>query len=213
MRRRSERGAAVFVVVLVIALLTGLGLFAVRSATTAIASSGYNRQLNQTHYVADMAIIATVAMGGDNPEAVKQLMMRGPDPSAGDVKCTGFDQQITPTCMLMGYDDINTRVKAQNPANELIEELGRTQSPGTRPLDADMRIELTDLHPARPVPGHEVAGGSGAGARLRFMHVTVTATGLVRPEQAVAGTWDTLSATAAGVESSRAHVVIGPVSF
>src|SRR5690606_37115461 len=131
MMRRNERGAAVFVVVLVIALLTGLGLFAVRSATTAIAASAYNRQLNQTHYVADMAVVATVAMGGDNPDAVKQLMMRGPDTSGGDTKCAGYDQQLTPTCMLMGYDDINTRVQTQNPTNELIEELGRTPSAAT----------------------------------------------------------------------------------
>lgn len=213
MMRRRERGAAVFVVLLVISLLTGLGLFAVRSATTAIAASGYNRQLNQTHYVADLGIIAAVAYGGDNPEAVKQLMMRGPDTAGGDVKCVGFDQQVTPTCMLLGYDDINSRIQAANSQNQLIDELGRQPLPGVQPLDADLRIELTDLHPSRPVAGHEVAGGSGAGARLRFAQLTVTATGLVRPEQAVAGTWDLMSATAAGIESSRAHVVIGPVSF
>jgi hypothetical protein len=213
MRQRRERGAAVFVVVLVIALLTGLGLFAVRSATTAIAASGYNRQLNQTHYVADMAIIGTVALGGDNPEAVKQLMMRGPDTAGGDVKCTGYDQQVSPTCMLVSYDDINARVTQANAGNKLIEELGRSPLTGVPLLDADMRIELTDLHPARPVRGHEVAGGSGAGARLRFAHVTVTATGLVRPAQTTSGTWDTQSATAAGIEAAQAHVIIGPVSF
>lgn len=214
-RRAPERGAAVFVVVLVIALLSALGLFAVRSATTAIAASGYNRQLHQVHYVADMAIITTVAVGAENPEAVKQLMMRGP--GTGDARCVGFDNQLTPTCMLLSYDDLDSRVQAANTANHLIDELGRPPVMPTgeeeEALEADMRVELTDLHPSRPVAGHEVAGGSGAGARLRFAHVTVTADGLVRPGQAAPDTWDLQAAAAAGIESSRAHVILGPVSF
>ena len=49
--RASERGAAVFVVVLVLTLLSALGLFAVRSATSTNLSAGYSRQMTQTHYM------------------------------------------------------------------------------------------------------------------------------------------------------------------
>ncbi len=38
-RARDRRGAAVFVVVLVITLLSALGLFAVRESTTAVAAN------------------------------------------------------------------------------------------------------------------------------------------------------------------------------
>ncbi len=56
-----ERGAAVFVVVSVITLLTSVGLFAVRNSTLSNKASGYNRQLMQTHYVTDLAVVTTVS--------------------------------------------------------------------------------------------------------------------------------------------------------
>ena len=67
----SQRGAAVFVVVLVVTMLTGLGLFAVRSSTMATATSGYNRQLTQVDYITVYAVAATVSdISASEPQAV-----------------------------------------------------------------------------------------------------------------------------------------------
>jgi len=44
-QRGSERGAAVFMVVLLLTMLTGIGLFAVRSAVLSTSSSGHARQM------------------------------------------------------------------------------------------------------------------------------------------------------------------------
>ncbi|MEM9693594.1 MAG: hypothetical protein AAGA56_13690 [Myxococcota bacterium] len=208
---RRQRGAAVFVVVLVISLLSALGLFAVRSSTTAVAASGYQRQLNAVHQLTDLAITAAVAVAGENPEAVKQQLMKGPDVGGGDATCLAFSLQTKPSCFLMSYDDINSRVQSANGTAALVGELGRLPYAGVRPLDQDMRIELTDLHPSRPVRGNEAAGGADATVQLRYAYVTVSATSIVRPQQASAGTWDTESAAAAGIETSRAHVGLGPV--
>lgn len=208
--RGHERGAAVFVVVLVITLLSALGLFAVRASTTSVIASGHNRQLNQVHYITDYAISAAVAVAAENPEGLKKLLVQGPDVGGGDATCLGYTLQTNPTCVLMSYDDLDTRVNQASSAN-LVTSLNRTPFSGVRGLDQDMRVELTDLHPSLPVRGHEVAGGADATAQLRYSFVTVSATGVVRPQQASANTWDTESAAAAGVETSRAHIIVGPM--
>lgn len=198
-----------FVVVLVVTLLTALGVFAVRSSALANRASGYNRQLSQVHFVTDFAVNQAVADVGVNPEAAKQQMMAGADVAAGHVKCAVHDalvsNSIQPTCWQRSYDDLEQQVSATG------ENLLRADSLGSSAVDADMKVELTDLHPALPVKGNEIAGGADANNQQMFVYVTITASGLVRPKQAVANTWDTASATAAGQELSRAHIFMGPV--
>ena len=52
-RRPAERGAALFVVVMVITLLTAVGIFAARSTSLVDAATGYGRQASQTIALAD----------------------------------------------------------------------------------------------------------------------------------------------------------------
>src|ERR1700720_2843853 len=59
--RASERGAAVFVVLLVIVMLTGIGVFATRAAALATQASGFERQMTQTHYLTEYAVLVTAA--------------------------------------------------------------------------------------------------------------------------------------------------------
>ena len=59
-RRTSERGAAVFVVVMVLSMLTAIGVFAIRAAAMANASSGYDRQNTQNHYVSEYGLYSAV---------------------------------------------------------------------------------------------------------------------------------------------------------
>ncbi|MCA9620279.1 MAG: hypothetical protein KC731_14755 [Myxococcales bacterium] len=205
-RRRQQRGAAVFVVVLVITLLTALGVYAVRSSTSALQASGFNRQLTQVHYVTDFAVIAAVADISSNPQAVADQMMKGPPP--GDVVCNVYASVLQPTCWTRSYDDIQATVQQKSSGNHVLMD---TTSLGQSNLQADMKVELTDLHPALPVRGNQVAGGSTAASQQMYVYVTVSADGLVRPAQTIAGTWDTASATAAGTERARAHVFMGPV--
>jgi hypothetical protein len=54
-RRRGQRGAAVFIVVMVLTLLTAVGIFAVRSASMADIAAGYDREAAQTSLVAQYA--------------------------------------------------------------------------------------------------------------------------------------------------------------
>ncbi len=63
--RRSERGASVFIVLLVITLLTAIGIFSARSASLVDQAAGYDRQLVQTQYVPELAGRAVGAELGD----------------------------------------------------------------------------------------------------------------------------------------------------
>jgi hypothetical protein len=221
LRRRNERGAAVFVVVLVVTLLSALGLFALKNATLANSASGYNRQLTQVHYVTDYAVVANVAEMMENPHETFQLMSNYvPDTGAGDEPCQGMAQLLSPTCRLVSYDDLDNRVQAANGANELLAPAAADAPGSLGPVDpisglpqieADMRIELTDLYSTQPPAGYELGGGAEQTQVQSYAYVTVTSSGIVRPPQAVAGTWDARSAGAAAVEVSRAHIKLGPL--
>jgi hypothetical protein len=52
--RRGERGAAIFMVVLVITLLTTIGIFAARNASQVSIASGHARQATQAIYFTEM---------------------------------------------------------------------------------------------------------------------------------------------------------------
>ena len=62
--RGGQRGAAVFIVVMVLTLLTAVGIFAVRSAAMADAAAGYDREGAQAALIAQYGVTATTAFMG-----------------------------------------------------------------------------------------------------------------------------------------------------
>jgi hypothetical protein len=60
-RRTGERGAAVFVVVMAITLLTAVGLFAAHSATLVDQAAGYSRVARQAQYMTEYGALLTIA--------------------------------------------------------------------------------------------------------------------------------------------------------
>jgi hypothetical protein len=71
-----------------------------------------------------------------------------------------------------------------------------------------MRIELTDCYDgASQSAGENLATSEATQQRIRPMY-TFTITGMVRPPQRSAGTWDTGAAAAAGVEMAQGRVLL-----
>jgi hypothetical protein len=62
--RRQQRGAALFLVVMVVTVLTGIGVFAMRSASLVNIATGYNRQGVQAAALADFAVRGTATYMG-----------------------------------------------------------------------------------------------------------------------------------------------------
>jgi hypothetical protein len=211
--RRRQRGAAVFVVLLVITLLTALGLFAVRSSSLTMRAAGYNRQLVQTHYITDYALTGAAAFADNVGEPLHQLAS---NTAAQDTTCSSYATLLAANrkqcCKVMSLEELDARITALEATNELLEPAADSGiapgSLGPEPLEADMRIELTDCHDgASASVGENLATGEATQRRIRPMY-TFTITGMVRPPQDTAGTWDTNAAAAAGVEMAQGRVLL-----
>jgi len=63
-RLQSQRGAAVFIVVMVLTLLTAVGIFAVRSASMADVAAGFDREGAQASLIAEYGVTASAAYLG-----------------------------------------------------------------------------------------------------------------------------------------------------
>jgi len=204
--RRSERGAAVFVVVLAITMLTAVGLFAAHSATLVDQASGYARLARQTQYIAEYGTLAGAAeLGSGSAEPYLKAMLTG----ANACRANAVDPATArPPCYKMFYANLDARTS--NPLT--VDESGEhpqfvgVTSDGTDGSFADFVVELTDPGPTgAPVAGTDLGG---AGLSFRYVKVTATTTAQLRPP---GNTCDNAITTVTGQQSLRAHLVIGPI--
>jgi hypothetical protein len=208
--RRAARGAAVFVVVLAITMLTAVGLFAAHSATLVDQAAGYVRMARQTQYVAEYGALAGAAeLGSGSAEPYYREML------TGQAQCRalpGTDLVGAP-CYKIFYSQLDDRTRRLS--NEpLIEDqsgtkagfVGYTADGVTDGVIGDFVIELTDPGPTgAPIAGTDVGG---TGLAFRYVKVTATTTAQMRPP----GTTCTNEiATLTGQQALRTHFVIGPI--
>jgi hypothetical protein len=224
--RRDERGMAVMVVVLVIMMLSGIGIFATRAASLTTASAGSLRQMSQTHYVTEYAMQATFAeLSSDRQPAYIQLMANpaSPNNDPANPQCQGLANAATKTCLKLSKVDLEKIIVGQfglastylvNAAQGSVGSLGKADT------IANFAIEITDLSPvASPVAGSDITNSGGAG--MSYYQITVSATGIVVPNSdpsavtesfADLSTWQKQAAsTLASQELSRAHLIVGPL--
>ncbi|WP_437289939.1 hypothetical protein [Sorangium sp. So ce406] len=129
LRRSRERGAAVFIVVLVITMLTAIGLFAAHAATLSTIASGHARRMTQTHYLTEYAMQLALAeieeKGGLNGGFV-----RGENCLGAPIECW----------------TINSRELQQRAAEDLLESdaPGAPGSLGRKDLRWSFKVEMTD---------------------------------------------------------------------
>ncbi len=188
--RSPERGAAVFIVMLVLTMLTAIGIFAMRAASLSGAASGYERQATQNQAVAECGLAAVVGeLASDRRDAYMQKLLAGAD------KCLSAPAQAadggTVPCYRVYANDFGA-----NPCALATRDGGA--------LESDFMVELTDPGPA----GIPMAGSDqGSGRTFRYLQVTMTGTGQVRPSTGAAGD----RAAVAGNAMNRAYIVVGPL--
>lgn len=220
----GERGAAVFVVVLAITLLTAIGVFAVRNASLVEQAAGYGRQASQTAYLTEYAARAVAAEIGDGAARVYiDKVASGTDTCYANkqLDANALDPNITYLpCYKLFYTDIGKRVDAHFPGNQLLGAQSTTGVGSLGPkldltgamtaMEGVFVVEMTDPAESTPTAGSAVGGNNPANT-FRDVQVTFTAFAQVRPIDPNPGDpWcanQSLS-TSASVTSLRSHVTL-----
>lgn len=211
-RHVSERGAAVFVVVMVLTMLTAIGVFAIRAASMANAASGYDRQNTQNHYVGEYGLLSAVAeLSTTRRSAYVEKMGKGVETCTATKGVASLGTGVP--CYHLYANDVAKTVASNFSGRPLFEApsgSGSSLVPGSLgpvPLDGDFVVEMTDPGPVGlPVAGTDVGGSA---AKFRYLQVTLTSVGQVRPAGNPAAC--SAGAVVAGNEAGRAFVVIGPL--
>jgi hypothetical protein len=188
-RLHSQRGAAVFIVVMVLTLLTAVGVFAVRSASLADVAAGYDREAAQTSLIAEYATTATAAY----------LATSAANAIVANIQPSTYCQSnmgVKAPCFKMTSGLIQASTQSQS--GETLFETTSSSLNANGATTADFVVELTD--PARS--GHLTAGDSHS-------PVQVTVTSIAQVQQAgacvngVGKTWN------AGQQVMRAVISAG----
>ncbi|MEP7052689.1 MAG: hypothetical protein ABJB12_20140 [Pseudomonadota bacterium] len=190
----TERGAAVFLVVLILSLLTAMGIFALRSASLADVAAGFDREGAQASLIAQYGITATAAYVGTDYADTIVVNMRAKLPfimprceSNGPPMTTPQTDPAAP-CYLMTQAALQSRFTVSS--NESIfapTNKGSAIATSTSSLnvnektDATFNVELTELAATGVVPG-----GYDPNQRVQYA-VTLTSIAQVRPIEACSG--------------------------
>lgn len=163
-RRPAERGAAVFIVVMVLTLLTAVGIFAVRSASLADLAAGYDREASQASLIAQYATVAAAAFMATSTADSIITNMNPPN-----LYCQSNKGVMKP-CFKMSSGLIESSTLAQG--NENLFETSSPSLNANGTTSADFMLEMTD--PVDPgTPGH--------GDPHAPIQITFTAVAQVRP--------------------------------
>ena len=214
-RRRNERGAAVFIVVMVMTLLTALGVFAVRSASLADLAAGYEREGAQAALVAEYAVTSTAAYLG-NPATADLLMRQYKESELNQSSLIGKCQANAlatavsvgtraPGCATVNLKDIQDSVALGG--NEVVFAPPNLPSPG---IGATSSLNASETTSAAFVVELTESGETGVLAPGGGTYVSMTATALaqVRPTGACAGAL----APAAGQQAMRAILSVTKIT-
>ena len=212
--RQAERGAAVFIVVMVITLLTAVGVFAVRSASLADVAAGYDREGAQAALVAEYAVSASAAYmanSGLSTEIMRRYTETTRNLTSNLPKCQS-NNLLTPVatgtpslgCALLDSNDIQTSATRMGsefvfaPANLTGSGVGATSSlNANETTSAFFTVEITDAAETG-IPS------AGSKATSSSWLMTLTAMSQVRPAAACAAVGGT--APAAGQQVMRAMI-------
>lgn len=208
LKRSDERGAALFVVVMVITLLAAIGIFSARAASMVDVASGYNRQSVQTQYIAEYGLRGVTArLARGEADAIVSEMANGIDDcraTANLAAALGGGQR--PGCYKLFMSEVASafdETLLEAPTETAPGSLG-PPAPSTNQVAGNFVVELTE-HTKAPgaLPGFQVDGQNQS---FQLVRITLTSQGEIRPFSA-STTCDETSSRSAGNSFVRSHVV------
>lgn len=205
--RASERGATLFVVVLAITLLTGIGLFTVHSSSLLVRAAGNQREAAQTGYLAELGTLATLSVVGATPQAYMNLA----DTKKEDCRVTqGVNAALygVQKCVQLPSSRITPQTGATLWANDSFGPAMDTS--GAYAIGGAFDTETSDIEDTgERVPGM-VGTRDGVPGHFTFKQAKITTTATLQPAVATAACVENVMQVA-GQHQTRAHVRIGPV--
>lgn len=204
-RNASERGATLFVVVLVITLLTGIGLFTVHSSALLARAAGNERQALQTTYLAELGTLLALSSIGADPQSYVDLASK--TENYEDCRATqGIDTSIygPQKCIELPDNKMAPPTGATPWASDSFGTAKDVQT-GTYATTGKFDTETSDIDIAGAV-----VPGFPNGAYV-FVTAKITTTATLQPVEAATACVENVMQTA-GQHMTRAHVKIGPVA-
>jgi hypothetical protein len=215
-----ERGATLFVVVLVITLLTGIGLYTVHSAGLVAQASGNGRQALQTEHLAQLGALSTMSQLVQNAAVLgaadERRRVAEVDDQERCASTEGVDTTQTgrPFCLELTSEDPANFPLAGSVPLFTPESFGMAIDPetGNAPIVGRFHTETTEMEDAGPVAGSSV--GSGGGQHVsKYKQVKITATAQLFPAGALVSNACVENMTqVTGQHMTRAHVIVGPLT-
>ncbi len=182
---RGERGAAIFVVVLVITMLTTVGLFAAHSAALVDTATGNARQAAQSQALAVYATqLAATELGRGRAELISQRMALRSERCLGNIQ----NSTVALPCYKLLQTDLQGFVQTETASALNVLEAQQAATAGslgpphgeagkTTGVEGNLLVEFLDGFQAPP-PAGENMGGTSPYVTLRF---TVASSAQVRP--------------------------------
>lgn len=212
--RRRERGAVLFIVAMMLAVLAAMGVYALRSASYEVRASGYARQAAQAHYLSEYGIVAAAeTINADTADLHLGLML---NPSRRDTNCIslpGVDLSnanialTSKACRRMGSTEIALQfvnnAQAAFGSSQLGPTYGANQSQYS--MTGDFFIEITDPFQAQPPAGY------GLDLGMCFTSLTVGAFGIAQPRTPGGDAGSVGYYTNVGLEVARSRITAGPI--
>lgn len=216
-RRGAERGATLFVVVLAITLLTGIGLFTVHSSSLLARAAGNEREAMQTTYLAELATLTSLSVIAAPLKAqlYTDQALSNSDPTGAPMVCPanmGIAATANPTgyrvaCAKFSNDSVVipsgatfTGVGSFGPADPVT---------GLFPIGGVFETQLTDVIDGDRVAGM-VASTPPPGSHWAYREVKLTTAATLQPANVTAACVNNVMQVA-GQHVTRAHALVGPV--
>ncbi|MEI9939650.1 MAG: PilX N-terminal domain-containing pilus assembly protein [Pseudomonadota bacterium] len=207
--RQGERGAAVFIVVMVLTLLTAVGLFAVRSASMADLAAGYDREGAQASLLAEYAITASAAYLAYDPSTVligyRESMDKRPQPCQSNaIPGTYPSPAPRPGCYQLRFEELQTSFNKATGENIFAPSNAGGPTGTTSSLNANETTNATFIVEVTDAAHTGVPGFGDDASTPSPIVMTLTAISQVRPAAACI---TSVSAPTAGQQVMRAMVV------
>jgi hypothetical protein len=178
--RAGERGAALFIVVLVVVLLTAIGAFAAHATGMSQSASGYSRRSASAFYLGEFAMNLVSADMAGKEQAYLLLALTGQNdcratlgvvpPPGGVVACRAIEMAEIAKSL-----DSTITGDTDGP---IFGALSRPDSPAEQAIKGGFRVEMTDLGPGLSAQAGMAMNGP---AQTNIWQVAYTTTARIAP--------------------------------